>query len=270
MHPAGQHRVAQHDQRGALDIVHVHPAPVALELDVGRNQHAAQAGHALLMQPGGMLLTRLAQHLQLRLGLLRGGKFGEVVGQPVFVRHKKRLAQQVAAQRQVVGFKGLDHGGGGLLRRLVFFSAELARTRQPGLPCRRAGQCLLRKIEGGKFRKKSRKRLNRRIDHAFFVGQQKLGALVQRGLQGLVGLKAAVAAHQRFKIGLERGVRHHGCIKPPPDQRARRAVVFEQLVIHRHFQPVQHRHGRIAQQGGKPAVKGANLHRAAVGEHGAV
>ena len=69
LHPAGQHHIAQHDLRGALDVVHIDPAALALELGVLRQQHARQARHALLVAPSFMLLAGglHAQHQFLRL-----------------------------------------------------------------------------------------------------------------------------------------------------------------------------------------------------------
>ena len=76
--------------------------------------------------------------------------------------------------------------------------------------------------------------------------------------------------HHRFKISLERSVFDQRSIKPPPDQGFGRAVVLQQLVVQRQAQLLQRRHRRTAQQGGKPAVKGPDLHRAAIVQHALV
>ena len=47
--------------------MHVHPAALALEGGKFVNQRARQLGHALLVQPGGVLLLRLQQRQQQRL-----------------------------------------------------------------------------------------------------------------------------------------------------------------------------------------------------------
>ena len=57
LHPARQHRVAQHHQRGALDIVHVDPAALALELGELGDHRACQTRHALLVRPRLVLLA---------------------------------------------------------------------------------------------------------------------------------------------------------------------------------------------------------------------
>ncbi len=57
LHPARQHRVGQHQQRGTLDIIHVDPAAVALQRGELGNQHTCQPRHALLVEPGVVLLA---------------------------------------------------------------------------------------------------------------------------------------------------------------------------------------------------------------------
>ena len=69
LHPARQHRVTQHDQCGAFDVVHVDPAAFALEVCELGHQQARQARHALLVGPGVVLMPGCGhgQHKFLRL-----------------------------------------------------------------------------------------------------------------------------------------------------------------------------------------------------------
>ncbi len=125
-------------------------------------------------------------------------------------------------------------------------------------------------VQAAKFGELRAEGLHRTVDHAFLISQHELGAFVERGLQGFVGLEAPIRQHHRFEVGLERGIGRDGRVKPPPHQRARRRVVFQQLIVDGQLQALQHRHRRAAQQGRKPAVEGANLHRAAAGQNGAI
>ena len=69
LHPAGQHVVAQHDQRGALNVVHIDPAVLAFQGREFFQQQAGEPRHALLVGPGGVLQAGgdHAQHQLLRL-----------------------------------------------------------------------------------------------------------------------------------------------------------------------------------------------------------
>ena len=107
--------------------------------------------------------------------------------------------------------------------------------------------------------------LYRPIHHAFGIGQHKLGALVERALQRLVGLRPAMRHDHGFKINLQRGVSNERGIKPPPDQRFGQTIVFQQLVVQGQAKLLQGRHRGAAQQSGKPAVKSSDLNRAAAG-----
>ena len=122
--------------------------------------------------------------------------------------------------------------------------------------------CQLGKVRGD--------RLYRLLHHAVRIGQAKLHALDQRCLQSFVGLRTAMRHHHGAKVLPQRLAGRHLGVKAPPHQGARRAVVFEQLVVHGQAQALQHRHRGRAQQGGKPAVKRTNLHRTPTGQHRAV
>ena len=269
LHPARQDRVAQHDQRGALDVVHVDPAAFALELGELGDQRAAQARHALLVRPGFVLLASRghAQHQFLRLS--NGGDaddlFAEFARRAFFGQQRDEhrghvLRRQGLLQLHALGRKsrraGVAQRAGGVPQRLL-----VGRNRD---------QIIFRRGQPGKLGKLHAKGPHRGVDHAFFIGQRELGSLIQCGPQRLIGLKAAMRLHHGFEIGLQRRIGQQRCIKAPPHQRTRRRVVFQQLVIDRQAQSLQHRHRRAAQQRRKPAVKGTNLHRTPAGQHGAV
>ncbi len=143
---------------------------------------------------------------------------------------------------------------------------------QQGLPTLRlSAQKVLRTLQPGEVGKLVAKVGDGFVNHALCVGQGKLGALVQRGLQGFFGLRAAMLKHHGLEVSLEASVQFalgHQCrIKTPPHQRLGRCVVFEQLVVGRQLHGLQRGQRRTAQQGGKPAVKGANLHLAPALQH---
>ena len=57
LYPARQHRVAQHDQCSAFNVVHVDPTAFAFEVGELCHQQARQARHALLVSPGVVLMA---------------------------------------------------------------------------------------------------------------------------------------------------------------------------------------------------------------------
>ena len=69
LHPARQHRVAQHHLGRALHVVHINPATLTFEGRKLLEQHAGKPGHAPLINPGRMLQARRrhAQHQVLRV-----------------------------------------------------------------------------------------------------------------------------------------------------------------------------------------------------------
>ncbi len=269
LHPARQHRVGQHQQRGAFDVIHVDPAAVALQGGELGNQHTRQTRHALLVQPGVVLLAgrHHAQHQVLGHAHLfdTDDFFAELARRALVGQQGRDGRRQVAGRQRALQLHPLGR------------KSRCARAAQrhggvtEGLPVNAVGaEQLFRFIEAAKFGELQAKRLHRAVDHTFFIGQRELGALVERGLQGLVSLETPIGQHHRLKVGLERRISRNRRIKPSPHQRARRCVVLQQLVVHRQFQALQHRHRRAAQQGRKPAVEGADLHRAAAGQNGAI
>ena len=128
-------------------------------------------------------------------------------------------------------------------------------------------QSLIGVAQSCKLGKLHAKVLHGVVHHARLVSQYKLGTLVERAFQRLARLKPAMRHHHGFKVSFQCSVFKQRGIKPPPDQCFGRAIVFQQLVVQRQAHLLQGRHRCTAQQGGKPAVKGSDLHRAAIGQH---
>ena len=269
LHPARQHRVAQHHQRGALHVVHVDPAALALDGRELRNQRTRQPCQALLVVPGIVLLARRlhAQHQPLRLPHRFNADdfFAELAGRAGSRHQRTEDARHVAGRQRLFQLHALGRKSG-----RTGAAQCLGRIPQGLLVGGMGAQPVFGRSQPGKLGKLRAKGLHRGINHALFIGQRELGALVQRALQGLVGLEAAVSQHHGFKVGLERLVGRQGRVKAPPHQGAGRGLVFQQFVIDRQAQALQHGHRGAAQQGRKPAVKGADLHRTPAEQHRAV
>ena len=231
LHPARQHRVCQHDQGGALNVIHVDPAPLPLEGGELADQQARQTGHAQLVQPGFMLMTR-SSHLQHEILRLPH----QCDAHDVFIElarpapgseqsRKNRINVTVrhgALQLDPLGRKsrclGTAQGGGGIIEKLA-----------PGRICQR----LVRLLTVGELGVLLGKSLHRNIDQPGSIGQAKLHAFVQRRLQSFFGLRTAPGHDHSFKVGLLRRLLQQGLVKTPPHQGPRLAVVFQQLVIDR-------------------------------------
>ena len=222
------------------------------------------------MLPGGVLAGGLAQALQFRLGGLGGGEFLQMLGQPVFIGHKEGLAQNAQARLGVVQRPGVNHRIGGLGRRLATFPAQLGRPGQPALAGRVTAQRIGRSRQVRKFRPERAKWGHGGLHHAGVVGQHELGAPAQGGGEGLLRLRAAVFGGHRRVVGAQRGVRRHRGLERAPEGGHGFVVTFQQLVVPRQAELLQHGQRRSAQECGKPAVEGADLHRPVGGEHGSV
>ena len=273
LHPAAQGGVRQHDQRRALDVVHVHPATCALELGKRGDQAARQARQALLVLPGFMLGACRTQWQQLGLGLLRGGELLQVLRQPVFLGNEEGLAQAVQALVQAriePRRKGIDHGVGSFLWRLGALGAQLLGPGQPARACCITRQRLGGRGQAGQARKLFAERWHRGIDDARGVGQLELHALGQRRLQRLVRLRAAMARHSGLIVGAQPGVLQHRREEGPPDLAHGLGVVLQQFVVRGQAAFLQQGQRGRAQQRREPAVEGADLHRPAAGEQGLV
>ena len=270
LHPGRDVVVVQQGERGALDVVHVHPAALALELGKTGDELAREAHHALVVLMGVVLLAGEQQALQLGLGLLRRLELDQVRGQTVFLGHEKRLAQRGQSLLRIGLLEGVDdrvRGGSG---RFVFFCAQGLGKGQPAGARRIACQGVARALEAGQLGRQHVKARHRAVNMPGLVGQLKLHPARQRGAQGLVRVVAAQRAHQVGVVIAQASIVGHLPQKGSPQLGHGVFVVLQQLIGRGQAQLLQHRQRGRAQQRGKPAVKGADLHRAAVGEQGLI
>ena len=281
LHPAGQHRVGQHRLRGALDVVHVDPAALALQGRVLGHQHPHQPRHAVVVQPGGVLRFGLGAALH---HLLRGADRLDPFQLVVKLARLAGLGEQGGADAvRVAGGGGLLQRGTGGGERLGAGAAqragcgvELVALRQQ--PIDRLGRGSARVVAVA-IAIAPRRRPGRHVgpprfpardgpfDHAGAVGQGEFDPPLQRGGQRLVGLRAAVHRHQRIEVGMQRRIFQHHRIEAPPDAGDGLGIVLQQVVAGGQAQLLQHRQRRGAQQRGEPAVEGAHLHRPAGGKY---
>ena len=113
LHPARQHRVTQHEQGGALHVIHVDPAAIALERGKLGNQHTAQAHHALLVAPGGVLMARCCNPHDDILRSTDGGDachfFAEFARRAIFGQQRGKRSVHVTTRQR--GFQRHTFGG---------------------------------------------------------------------------------------------------------------------------------------------------------------
>ncbi len=269
LYPAAQHRVGQQVQCCTLDVAHVDPATFALEHREFVDQQARQPCHALLVEPGVVLRLR-RQHIQqprlhrphlldarhLVAELARAAALRQQRGQhAVDVALRQRLFQLAAlgAERRLAGTSQYLRG----LRQLL---AQRSVGQQQGPRLRHA-------LKGWKCFAEMR---HRRQHGAPRIGQLELDAPLQCRLQRPLGLEPTVAGHHRPVVSQRVGLAQQARLERPPHLGHGPGVILQQLVSHRQAQAVQHRQRRRAQQGGKPAVEGANLHRPALGQQGLI
>ena len=194
---------------------------------------------------GGRLV--LGKHARLAFGQQRGRN-------AVPVRSMQRLLELHTLLRVGPG-QGQQRVGGFKQQRAPSFAAQ-----QPVDGLVHAGHA---RVPGVKGR-------HRAVNMPSLVGQLKLDPARQRGAQGLVRVVAAQRAHQISVVIAQAGIGRHLPQKRPPQLGHGVFVVLQQLIGRGQAQLVQHRQRGRAQQRGKPAVKGADLHRAAVGEQGLI
>ncbi|GAO22102.1 hypothetical protein ALISP_1922 [Alicycliphilus sp. B1] len=264
LHPAGEHGVGQQRERGALHVVHVHPAMLALDGPEAFDQAARQARHALLVQPCGVLAAGVAQRLRLVLrdGDGLGARFAEGARRALAVLGEQRGQHALP----VAGLQG-RHQLLSLGREARRQGHERARrVFEHGPPGGAAQQPVARVLHAGQAFIDLAERRHRRIDDARLVRQQELHALVQRRLQRLVRLRAAMHGDDGLVVGAQRVVAGHGLQEWPPNLGLGLRVVFEQLVVRGQAPLLQQRQRGRGKQRGKPAVEGADLQRAAAGQ----
>ena len=237
--------------------------PAMARIQLARDQSLAETAVQAL-RPGRTVVLAAGhqQALQLGLGLLRGGELLQVLRQAVFLGHEHRFAQHVQALVQVGAGQRVDDGVCGLLRGLIGLGAQGAGTVAPALQGGLGLQGLGRLGKGRQVGVRLLERWHRRIHHTCRVGQVELHALGQCRCQRLVRLQAAVAGHHGFVVGTQAGALGHGLQERRPDFAHGLGIVLQQLKVRGQTLLLQQRQRGRTQQRGKPAVKGADLHRA--------
>ena len=191
LHPARQHRVAQHEQGGALYVVHVHPAALALEGSKFGNQHAGQARHALLVAPGGVLVARCNDPHDDVLRSADGGDadnfFAELSRRATIGQQRGERGIQLAVGQ--CGFQRNAHGGkrgrAGAAQRLCCVAQKLQVGVIGADEFIGGSESSERGIEVEKLQ-------HRRFHHALSVGQRELNPLVQCHRQRFFALVSAM------------------------------------------------------------------------------
>ena len=259
LHPASEHRVAQHDPRRALHVVHVDPAMLAFERAKLGNQQPGQARHALLVLPGVKLVPcrHDAQHQVLRAAHQVNARnlLAKLSGRAFLGQQRGKHSGHIAVGQ---GCLQLDPFGGkcGRAGPAQGFCSGAHEFKMRGT----AGEKFLGHLQTAKLWKLLCKVQHGGIHHTTGIGQRELNALVQRHLQSFLALDAAVLEHHGFKVGLAlRHSRQRG-VEASPHLRFGRPIVFQQLIVGRQFKLLHDRQRRTAQQGGEPAMESANLH----------
>ena len=266
LHPARELGIAQQAACGAFHVVHVDPAALALEGGEAGQQHARQARHALVVLPGALLahgLERAQGQLLCGTHCLDARQLVVELARLVLLRQQGReRTRAVAGAQRLFEFNALGGKGGsaGTAQCLSGLAQQRGGTRVLHQPLRGA-------LAVGELGVTLGHGFDRGSHHAAGVGQRELHALAERLLQRLEGLVAAVFGHTVHEVLPRRRVGHQRGVKARPDLGHGLRVVFQQLVLHRQPQFLQHGQGRTAQQRGEPAVEGAHLHRAAQRRH---
>ena len=261
LHPTAEHVVGQQGERGTLQIAHIQPAAIALELCVSSYQKASKARHALVVLVGfvlglcGQILqcavlrgTHGVYATELVAELARCAGFGQQSGRYRFRAPAGQGQLQLAGGAEAGFQRAGSQGAGSILQQgLVDWCAQAVVWR-----------CAIRHV--GELLHKG---LNRVVHHAVCVGQSKLYPLVQRGFQRLLAVKAAMRCDQVHVVLPRLRLCHDPTLKTRPDQCNGFGIAFQQLVIGGQPHVGQSLHGRTAHQSRKPTVKGAYLHRPA-------
>ena len=237
---------------------------LALDLGVALQQQQRQPHHALLVEPGGVLCLGAAEQLQLGFGILRGIEFLQVLRQPILVLDEEGLAQNLQPLLQIRLFKGFHHLGSRLLRCLELFRPQRGRACMPALRRRLAVQRCRRRSKVLQFQHQLLKRQHRSFQHPVLVRQTEFNTLGQCGFQRLQRVAAAMQAYQRIEIGARRIIAQQRLEKRPPDFGHGARIILQQFVLAGQALLFQHLQRCRAQQGGKPAVEGADLRAATV------
>ena len=246
-------------QRQLLQIVHVHPAALALERGIVLQQAPAQAGQALLVFPGVVLALCHAHPQQqvLRLAYLfdAGQDVVELAGLVLVGQQCAKQTLGVAVSQGFLQLARCVHKS--LLRRRAQHLG-----RRPQLLC---GISRLQAIKGlfpGSKRGALRGSCGHRTSqHARRIRQRQLDPLGQRALQRFAGVAAPVGLHQRHIVGPRWRIGGHAGMEAAPDLVDSQLVVFEQGVARGQPQGGEFAQRRARGNAGKPAVESAHLHR---------
>ena len=258
LHPTAEHRIRHEMQRQLLQIVHVHPAALALERRIVLQQAPAQAGQALLVFPGVLLALRHAHPQQqiLRLAHLFNAGQGVVEFAGLVL-----VGEQCAKQTLVVAF------GQGIFQLACCVHKSLLRRRAQHLgrrPQQVFGVGSLQRIAGllpgRELRKLRGSGGHRPSQHARRIRQRQLDPLGQRALQRFAGVAAPMGLHQCHIVRARWRIGGHAGIEATPDLLDGRFVVFEQGVARRQPQGREFAQRRARSDAGKPAVESAHLH----------
>ena len=223
-------------QRRTLQIIHIHPTALALQICKPGNQGASKLSHVLLMQMRGLLLQRgihsLAQRLrvahfwcagELRVELARRAFFGE--------QTQRHISPALLSATK---FELLAFGRVAFLR----CRAEHARCGKQKLSLQ--FQELQRIIQALHLRPELRRTRNTALHHACAISQFKLDALGQRIGQRLLHAPAAYIRHRCAIRGMQRLIALEQRIKARPQGLHSLRIVFQQLVNRRQAQLFAH------------------------------
>ena len=216
-----------------------------------------------MVLPGSMLLLGT---LHLQRGVLRG-THGIKVGY-LFAE----LARFVLASEQGCPDVVPVRCGNGLFQFRAFLlkgaglrgPQRLRRRQQRGAAGFALEQPVAGLLQPLHLREEFCERRNRSIEHACVIGQSQFRAPGQGVFQRLARIAAAVCADQRLVIGMYLCIAQHGGMKRLPYQGDDAGLVLDQFVLGGQAQLLQQLQRRGAQQRRKPAVEGADLHRATV------
>ena len=261
--PAAQQFILQQQARSLLDVVHVDPAVAALDLGVAAQQQAREARHALLVEPGLVLLLRL-QHPQHPLlhgdhridlrNLVAELARGAFLGQQGRADSLPVVAADGLLQLHTAGSKawcsGLRQNAGGLQQ-------GIARHRP-------LQQRVHRMVAILHVREQLAKGRHRLFHHALRIRQHKLHPFGQCRFQRLERVAAPVAQHQCLIVRHCGGIAQQGLVERPPYFGHRTLVILQQFILTGQAQLLQQLQRRGAQQRCEPAVEGADLHTAAM------
>ena len=199
LQPAREFSVAQQAARGGLHVVHVDPAALVLEGGKAGEQHACEAGHALVVQPG-LVLGAGSQHAHGHVlrstHLLDAGELVAELARLALLREQcVDHPRAIQAGERLLQFDAL-----GRKRHRAGAAKGCGGTRQEAAGGRVAHQPLERIVEARELGKLLGHRIHRGLHHTGRIGQHELHAFLQRFAQGLLRLKTAMCSNGIHKV----------------------------------------------------------------------